>query len=297
MLEEDSNGMKEQELTLEEIHAGTREILKKLIEVCDAAGSNYYMAYGSLLGTVRHQGFIPWDDDLDVIMLRPDYEKFRAYCEAHEEELRPFRFFDRHNTPDYPYGIGRFSDTSYRMERDDDEPVAGQGMFIDIYPYDGVGDGNPKTETRMNRKKARWQALLGCAYSKSPVPSKRSKLLTPLRLPAWLYAHARGPKYFLDRMERLKDAFSWEDSTYVTCTVWDPLVVFMKRSFFEGYTLLSFEGLSVKVPVEYDRFLRDHYGDYMQLPPVEQRVPYHGYRLYRKQETAPKETVSPGEGI
>ena len=69
-------------LTIEEIHEGTLIILKKIIEICDKINVNYFIAYGTLIGAVRHQGFIPWDDDLDIIMLRPEYDKFVAYCDA-----------------------------------------------------------------------------------------------------------------------------------------------------------------------------------------------------------------------
>ena len=75
------------ELTIEEIHEGTIGILKKIIELCDMLQVNYYIMYGSLIGAVRHHGFIPWDDDLDIAMLRPEYEKLCSYCETH----RPHR--------------------------------------------------------------------------------------------------------------------------------------------------------------------------------------------------------------
>ena len=65
------------ELTIEEIHEGTIGILKKIIELCDMLQVNYYIMYGSLIGAVRHHGFIPWDDDLDIAMLRPEYEKLQ----------------------------------------------------------------------------------------------------------------------------------------------------------------------------------------------------------------------------
>ncbi len=160
--------MTKRELTLAEIHEGTLEVLKRFISVCDQIGVQYFLAYGSLIGAVRHHGFIPWDDDLDVIMLRPDYEKFREYCNKHEGELTPFRFFDRHNTPDYPYTIGRFCDTRYRMVRNDNVPDAGQGMFIDIYPHDGAGNNNDKRWKSILKKKKHLMALLGCAFSKTP---------------------------------------------------------------------------------------------------------------------------------
>lgn len=130
---------KNKPLTIEEIHEGTLEVIKKLIEICDEININYFVAYGSLIGAVRHKGFIPWDDDFDVIMLRPDYDKFCRYCDEHEKELYPFRLMNYKNTPDYPFTISRLNDLRYRMESVG-YPDAGMGLFIDIYPYDGCGN-------------------------------------------------------------------------------------------------------------------------------------------------------------
>lgn len=276
--------MTKRELTLAEIHEGTLEVLKRFISVCDQIGVQYFLAYGSLIGAVRHHGFIPWDDDLDIIMLRPDYEKFREYCNKHEGELTPFRFFDRHNTPDYPYTIGRFCDTRYQMVRNDDVPDAGQGMFIDIYPHDGAGNNNDKHWKSILKKKKHLMVLLGCAFSKTPIPSKSNKLLAPIRLPIYLYSHFKKPKYFLDKMEALREVYPFDKSKYVTCIIWDVEVRQCPKEWFLEYTTLPFEGIQVKVPKDYDSVLRDTYGDYMQLPPERERHPYHGYRLYRKEE-------------
>ena len=125
------------ELTIEEIHEGTIGILKKIIELCDMLQVNYYIMYGSLIGAVRHHGFIPWDDDLDIAMLRPEYEKLCSYCETHQGELGHFALMNRRTAKEYPYNISRFCDMRYSMEKKDTIPGAGMGMFVDIYPFDG----------------------------------------------------------------------------------------------------------------------------------------------------------------
>ena len=77
------------ELNIEQIHKVTLDIVKRMSNICEKIGVNYYVAYGSLIGAVRHKGFIPWDDDFDVVMLRDDYEKFCDYCIHHQDEMKP----------------------------------------------------------------------------------------------------------------------------------------------------------------------------------------------------------------
>ena len=80
--------MESKALTLKEIHTETVGLLKKLAEICDLLGINYFMAYGSLLGVVRHKGFIPWDDDVDVAMPRPDYERLKQLMATRTGQYR-----------------------------------------------------------------------------------------------------------------------------------------------------------------------------------------------------------------
>ncbi len=157
-------------------------------------------------------------------------------------------------------------------------------MFIDIYPHDGAGNNNDKRWKSILKKKKHLMALLGCAFSKTPIPSKSNKLLTPIRLPIYLYSHFKKPKYFLDKMEALREVYPFDKSKYVTCIIWDVEVRQCPKEWFLEYTTLPFEGIQVKVPKDYDSVLRDTYGDYMQLPPERERHPYHGYRLYRKED-------------
>ena len=95
----------QKELSLDEIHKVTLDTLKIIISICERMKINYFLAYGSLLGAVRHGGFIPWDDDCDLIMTRGDYEKFISYCKENEDSLKPFCIMDESSVADYPYGI------------------------------------------------------------------------------------------------------------------------------------------------------------------------------------------------
>ncbi len=275
--------MDDQALTMEQIHEGSVEILEKIISICNKLDINYYIAYGTLIGVVRHQGFIPWDDDLDVMMFRPDYEKFKAYCLSNEDALFPFKLMGRYNVPDFPYTIDRFCDLRYRMvsERTTD---AGMGMFVDIYPMDGAGSDKDAVLRKLKRKKKFWLDCLLCDLHGKYEPSTKGLIYNILKFPGYCYARLLGAQHFLNKLENLKNMFSLEESRYIACMVWDWPIKFKEKTWFQETIELPFEGITVKVPKEYDALLRDSYGDYMQLPPEDQRVPHHEYRLYRKPE-------------
>ena len=107
------------ELSLEEVHKETLNVLKKIDEICEHYDIKYSIMYGTLIGYMRHNGFIPWDDDMDVCMLRPEYDKFVAYCNEHEEELYPFKLMSKYTADDYPfnYRMARYSGSPYRRRK------------------------------------------------------------------------------------------------------------------------------------------------------------------------------------
>ena len=131
--------MDDNQLKLEEIQEQSVKILYALDSICRQEGIKYFLAYGTLLGAVRHNGFIPWDDDIDVMMPREDYERFEEYCINNSEELYPIALFSQKTESRYPYVINRLCDIRYSIIRDDEEDC-GMGLFVDIYPLDGMGN-------------------------------------------------------------------------------------------------------------------------------------------------------------
>ena len=142
-----------EELNIEQIHQVTLDIVKKLIEICDEIHVNYYVAYGSLIGVVRHKGFIPWDDDFDVVMLRNDYEKFCDYCTKHQKEMSPYKLLTRESEEKYPYNIARLNNMDYQAVYDNVQGYD-SGIFIDIYPIDGAGTNAEQVMKRVKKKKS-----------------------------------------------------------------------------------------------------------------------------------------------
>lgn len=116
------------------------EMLIEVDRICKKCDIHYNIIAGTLLGAVRHGGYIPWDDDADVALLRPEYEKFRQACETELDKSR-FYFQDHRNTPGYRWGYGKLrrKDTLFLREHQEHMPYE-QGVFIDIFPLDGVPD-------------------------------------------------------------------------------------------------------------------------------------------------------------
>ncbi|MBE6769617.1 MAG: LicD family protein [Ruminococcaceae bacterium] len=275
--------MENKPMTLSEIHHDTMGLLKKLAEICDEIGINYFMAYGSLLGVVRHKGFIPWDDDTDVIMRRPDYDKFKKYCLENEQALLPYKFMGWENSENYPFALWRFCDTRYRLESDD-YPDGGMGLFIDVYCYDGAGDEQVPAGHPLRKRQKMYETFIFLINDGKFKKSPKGIVRTIVKFPLYVVAKLLGRNFFMKKLDSLHDTFSFEDSALLNSLSWDFSMVSRKREWYDEFTFLPLNDMMVKVPKEYDAVLRASYGDYMQLPPEDKRTPSHSYRLYKKEE-------------
>lgn len=274
--------MEQKELTLTEIHKCTSNVLQKLISICDKLQINYFAIYGTLIGAVRHKGFIPWDDDLDVAMLRPEFDNFIQYCHNSQSELYPFRLIDVTVDPSYPFMIPRFCDMRYQMVYHE-MPELNMGAFIDIYPFDGVGNANLKKIKKLIRQKNRYITGMTYAVSKTFPGSKKSLIHKSLRYLYYCHAQKKGRNYYVNKINNLCSSYSLDSSSYIGCLAWNESIKPIRKEHFLSYEMLTFEHIPIKVPKDYDTVLRTSYGDYMQLPPISQRVPYHNYSIYRKE--------------
>ena len=269
-----------EELKIDQIHQVTLDIVKKLIEICDEIHVNYYVAYGSLIGVVRHKGFIPWDDDFDVVMLRNDYEKFCDYCTKHQKEMSPYKLLTRESEEKYPYNIARLNNMDYQAVYD---TVQGydSGIFIDIYPIDGAGTNAEQVMKRVKKKKSNlFRITLWCIDDHYTRSTYHKWYRSVIKYFVRLYAKIRGSKYFLDQLEAFKNLYDIDESRYIAEMTWDSGLTLYEKKWFDDYLYMDFENLKVKVPVGYDEFLRCHYGDYMKLPPKEEQIPHHEYKVY-----------------
>lgn len=270
----------EKELTLDEIHKYTLDLLKVIIDICEKNQIKYFLAFGSLIGAVRHKGFIPWDDDCDLIMLREDYNRFLKYCIEHEQELRPYKLLSRDTTKDYPYNINRFNDMRFRAEYYNVQSYD-SGLFIDIYPYDAAGSVEDSKIEKIRKFKNKYFKVILWCIDKNYQPSTSGKWYRSfIKYIVRSYAKLKGSAYWLDKFESLKDIYDMNTSKYVSEMTWDAGLILCKKDWFSDTVKLEFDGIEVSVPVGYKEFLHAYYGDYMKLPPKSERKPQHEYKLY-----------------
>lgn len=256
------------------LHETLIEILDEIVRICDTNGLNYCLIGGTLIGAVRHQGFIPWDDDVDIVMPRPDYERF---CEICETDLSPKYYLHSLKTDKnywLPFIKVRKHNTVFIEDSLPFNPEM-NGIFVDIFPQDYSNHIDSIGQTLKCKAVKAIRRVIACKHiNKSPddfltkvcyflsYPISVKSLLILCDKIMMLSNKTRTPKYFVNYA-----------TTYAIKNEIMPIESYLP------YKKLSFEGKLYNVPCEYVYNLTRVYGDYMKLPPLEKRVTHSPRRL------------------
>lgn len=237
-------------------------ILDCIDKVCREHGLQYYIWAGTLLGAVRHGGFIPWDDDMDIGMPRPDYERLMAHC--HEWMPEPFEVIGSHNRSDYPYPFAKAIDGSTTLlERPDF--MFPEGLYIDIFPIDGYPSDERLAQQHIRRYKF-WRHLL---FLRGRDPFKHGK--GPRSWWPWLLHQVFSLKWLQDKVQGIMKEYPYEECERVIDhkLLGDGIV---EKKWLGKGKPYTFEGKSYIGVENADACLTRFYGDYMTLPPKEKQV-------------------------
>lgn len=269
------------ELSLEEIQQNSYKILKKFDEICKKNNFTYYLAYGTLIGAVRHNGFIPWDDDIDVMMPREDYDKFTEYCHKNKEKIEPLQLFDPTNEK-YPYMINRLSDSNYILDVENEEPY-GIGLFIDIYPLDGIS----KKHTKVSYKELKAMFYSSLCFQATrkyfELGHTQGAFRKIFKKPIYIYSKFIGKEKCMEKLEQIKEKCDYDKANYVGCIIWGYRIGdSIPKDYFGEPGYIKFEDRMFPIPKEADKILKKEYGDYMKLPKEKERIPHHDYKAYKK---------------
>lgn len=243
-------------------------ILKDFIDICDENNIDYFLFFGTEIGAVRHQGFIPWDDDIDVAMFREDYEKFLQVME--EMKCEKYTVFDIRYNEQYFFQFGRFSlNGTYWAEYWDSQVDFKLGIHIDLFILDKV----PNNKFRRFLYMRRCLYLCKCCSIASIKINERSKLVNGIANTLHPIFNAIGltPKYYQKKMLKLFRKYENED-----CEYWADLTMneqpYFRLEDYKPAKKVKFENLCAKIPHNQNATLGQIFGDYMQLPPEEDRV-------------------------
>ena len=265
--DEIKNGLKEVQL----------EILDELDRICEAYGLRYYLAYGSLLGAVRHNGFIPWDDDIDVMMPYNDMVRLEAiFNEVADTE----RFFYQSPSTDSQFGlaINRICrNNSLLIESTLGGRNVHHGIFIDIYPLFGAWEG------KIARKRQIFVAMKRALYLYNEPAKHKGRLIT---FGSKVLLCIKSGKGKIKAYKKLTSKLAKVDfDTSKTICELSSNVRVMKseydKEWFGNGNRHQFEDRKYIIPDAPDKILRVIYGDYMKLPPVEQRKYHHDYSIIK----------------
>lgn len=264
------------EMTLKDVQEQSLEVLKITDDFCRKNGIRYYLAYGTLIGAARHQGFIPWDDDIDILVPRPDYDRLCKIFKVDGYEL-----ICPENTPGCYLPFARICDTSRTLVKSADPWIKGTtnyGVWIDVFPLDAVTDNQEEftqlyrrmlklyaEQLSIRRRKTKLDSAFGLKrnfktvihwflhpirHFQSPMKARNEVLAAMATCPEY---GSTGHLSMLPCPEREWEWFPVED--------------------FKDVAYLPFCGREFPVPSGWDHHLRQVFGDYMQLPPEEERTP------------------------
>lgn len=276
------------EISLDEMKKIQLDILVDIANFCDNNGINYYLAGGTLLGAIRHKGFIPWDDDIDIMMPRNDYKKF-----VHNYVNKKYKV-------DY-IEIDKKCSNRYARVNNIDTVLVGswkeekeEHVFVDIFPIDGMPDNKFMQKFIFFRQSILINIHLATMlrYTVSNRYNDRNagflswkKYIRTLIKFAMVFTIGRtNSRFWAKLIDNNAQRYKFENSNYVACLVSgsNGSKELMSKRIFQKKIKIVFENKKFWAPIGYNKYLSNLYGDYMKIPPKEKQVSHHDFIAYWK---------------
>ena len=265
------------EMSLRELQLFSLDILKDIHQFCVENQIDYSVSDGSLIGAIRHKGFIPWDDDIDIILRRPDYERFcRLYKSA------KFKLKCRENDQHCMIPFARVYDNNKTVIKTTAPWCLDEvGVWIDVFPADCVQEDVIKHEKYYDKSRRLWMQsgsarTAYCSFLwKEPLIYNIKLLVKKI-----IYLNGRRADYYVKKVMARAQSKAWGSTPFWgnLSSMADNIKEHHRNEIFTSCVLKDFEDTQVMVMNGFDEYLRDKYNDYMQLPPEEKRKPHYSLR-------------------
>lgn len=254
-------------INLEELQSIQTKMLRDLDTICLIHGIDYFIIGGTLIGAVRHKGFIPWDDDIDLAMTRDHYNKFEEIILKYTDKYF-FQSFSSEENTFLPFGKLRLNYSTY-LEVNNENIEMHKGIFIDIFPYDFTTKNIPM----IKYKNFITNIIIRIIYQRTRILNKN--------------LISKKNKILLLFTQLLKNTFLKRTYVFVVCQDYNKQKYVINYSFYKNEevlnqltlideifptTRIAFENFLVSAPKNYHDFLSRLYGNYMKIPPLSDRV-------------------------
>lgn len=264
------------ELTLQELKDIEFEILKMFDAFCKENNIRYYLSHGTLLGAIRYKKFIPWDDDVDLLIPREDYNRMLTLFQDSER----YKLFAPEKNPEYLFPIAKLCDMTTRKIEGGYNNGVELGVDIDLFPLDAWDDDfeKAKKEVQYISRNMRWLGLAKLIKPDSYHPLKRM-----VKSVLMAFCKMRGGQHFIRNILQASAKAAAPDSKYLGCKAW---CVYGEKGIIPAEVFaetinIKFEGEFFPAPKDYDTYLTCLYGDYLPEPPKEKQKTHHSFKAYR----------------
>ncbi|OBZ11222.1 phosphorylcholine transferase LicD [Bacillus sp. FJAT-26390] len=260
---------------IKKLHSVEIEILKAFVEFCEKKKISYFLIGGSALGAARHNGFIPWDDDIDIGIPRSDYSKL---LNIPEHELPAGCILNSfYNEKEYPYYFSKICNKNTILEENMTSHLNFRHcIYIDIFPLDGAPDS--KFLQNYHYQKIRFFKKVQNIYN--GMTKKEMNICKKVLISCIRFTFTR--EWLHKKLEKLSMKYKYEEQEIIANYFgsWGMREITPKKYFGDG-TKLYFENGYYNVPSDYNRYLTLLYGDYMQMPPEEKRKSHHSFKFIK----------------
>lgn len=259
-------------LTADEIKARELNILIYIDKICEENNIEYFLTFGTLIGAIRHKGFIPWDDDIDIVMKREEYEKFIKIFPR--ENDKKYKLLNIDENPNYYYPFLKVIDGNTKVDEKNFKAIDDLGLWVDVFPLDNYDENiTNEKKVKLIKQKLHLSRETRCVKSKKKIKTFVKKILHP-------FYKNKDPRMYGLQMNQLGKKVLQTNKEYCVLFSLNFKKCILNKDWYERTIDCEFEGYKFKAPEKYHEILTQIYGDYMQLPPENQRISGHNIDAY-----------------